>query len=281
MKRILVPVDFSEDSVHAIDIAVDIANQLQANLRLMHVRTNRRYYPEFAQNNPDLLLADLDTKYLESLLARASKKYSVPNREIDFKIREGNVVKEITNQAYYEDSTLIVVGTHGVSGFEDRWVGSNAYRLVAHAPCPVLTVRKEMVLPEEKKILLPIDHSRITRRIVPMAAGFAQIMGAKIILAGINDHARWHLPGKMNIIIRQVERFLRKESTVAFESIILEGEKDTSSLLEYAHETNTTFIAIPVRKSANPFESFFNPQANELLNISDIPVLVVPEKDMY
>ena len=279
MKRILVPVDFSENSVHAIDAAVEIANLMQANLRLMHVRTGQRFHPKFAKDNPDLLLADVDTSYMDFLLKHASEKYNVPNREIDFKIREGNVVKEITNQAHYDDSSLIVVGTHGVSGFEDRWVGSNAYRLVSHAPCPVLTVRKEVAYHKEKTILLPIDHNRISRKMVPYVAGFAKIMGAKILIVGVNEGSRWHLPGRIKLYVRQVERFLKKDPTLVFNSITMEGKNSTYYMLEYAHRHNVTFVALPVRKSINPFESFFNPNANELLNVSDIPVLVVPEKD--
>jgi len=280
MKRILVPVDFSEDSVLALDIAVEIANLIQANLRLMHVRTGQRYFPEFAKNNPELLLTDFDTTYMNTMLKRAVEKYKVPNREVDYKIREGNIVREITNQAYYDDSNLIVIGTHGVSGFEDRWVGSNAYRLAANAPCPILTVRKEMVIHEDRKIMLPIDHSNLSRRIAPRVAEFAKIIGAKIILVGINENKRWFLPGRLGMFVRQVERFIRKDHQINVESIILEDAvKKPQQILKYAEKNNITFIALPVRKSINPFESFFYPYANELLNISDIPVLVVPAKD--
>lgn len=280
MKRVLVPVDFSEDSVIAVDVAVEIANFLHANLRLMHVRTGKKYFPEFAKNNPDLLLTDFDIAYMDSLLKRASEKFKAPNREVDYKIREGSIVREITNQAYYDDTNLIVIGTHGVSGFEDKWVGSNAYRLSANAPCPILTIRKEAVIPEERKIMLPIDHSNLSRRIAPRVAEFAKIMGAKIVLVGINENKRWFLPGRLGLFVRQVERFLKKEHQVPVESIILEDAiKKPQQILEYAEKNNITFIALPVRKSINPFESFLYPYANELLNISDLPVLVVPAKD--
>jgi len=282
MKRILVPVDFSEDSVTAIDLAVEIANLMQASLRIMHVRTGKRYFPEFAKNNPDLLLADLDITYMNFLLKRASENYNVPNKEIDYKIREGNVVREIRNQAFYDDTSMIIVGTHGVSGFEDRWVGSNSYRLVAHAPCPVLTIHKKSIIQEEPKILLLIDHSRITRRIVPMVAGFAKIIGAKILLVGVNENNRWFIPGRLNMFVSQVERYLRKDQKIVYESVMLDKIISTpEKILEYAKENNVTFITLPVKKSINPFESFFNPHANELLNISDLPVLVVPDKNYF
>jgi len=279
MKRILVPIDFSEDSVFALDMAVDIANQLQTDLRLMHVRTGRRYHPQFAQSNPDLMLADMDSSFMEFLINRAKERYQVKGGSLDFKIREGNVVHEIKNQAHYDDSSLIVVGTHGVSGAEDRWVGSNAYRLVANAPCPVLTVRCEMKVKHEHKILVVIDSDTISRRIVPQVAGFAKLMNATILICGVGSKSRWLIPGRINSYVYQVERYLKRHSSIGFESKILERSKDARDLLEYAHQQNVTFVALPVKKSLNPFESLFRPYANELLNLSNLPVLVVPERE--
>lgn len=279
MKRILVPVDFSEDSVFALDVAVLMANTIQAKLRLMHVRTGRKYHPQFAENNPDLLLADMDTSFMEYLLNRARSKYQVVNGDLDFKIREGNVVREICNQAHYDDSNLIVVGTHGVSGVEDRWVGSNAYRLVSNAPCPVLTVRSEMKIEKDQKVMMVIDAEKVSRRIVPQVAGFAKLLNANMLIIGVNGQSRWLIPGRINSYVRQVEKFLRKNSDLKFETVILQKSKNAKELLDYAHQQKVSFVALPVRKTINPFESLFNPYANELLNLSDLPVLVVPEKE--
>jgi len=279
MKRILVPVDFSEDSVSAIDIGVEIANHLQANLRLIHIRTGQRVYPEFAKSHPELLLADMDTTYMDFLLKRAVKNFKAPHREVDYKIREGNIVREITNQAHYDDTTLIVIGTHGVSGFEDRWIGSNAYRLAAHATCPILTVNKNTVFSGERVIMLPIDHSRKSRRIATNVVKFAKIIDAKILLVGINENNRWFIPGRLALFVKQVEKFMKKDEKVKFETVILERSMGTpKQVIDYAKESKVTCIALPVQKSINPFESFFNPYANELLNISDLPILVIPEK---
>jgi nucleotide-binding universal stress UspA family protein len=279
MKRILVPVDFSEDSVFAVDVGIDVANLLKAKLRLMHVRTGLRYHPQFAQNNPDLVLSDQDTSYMEYLMKRARENYFVDNGQLDFKIREGNVVREITNQAHYDDTSLIIIGTHGVSGFEDRWLGSNAYRLVAHAPCPVLTVRKGMSFSGKQKILLPIDSERVSRRIVPRVAGFARATDADILVAGINKRSRWFIPGRITAYVHQVERFLKKNLFMNYEAAFVDGSEGPKHVMDFAHEKGVTIIALPVRKSLNPFDSIFHPFANELLHMSDVPVLVVPERE--
>lgn len=279
MKRVLVPVDFSEDSVFAIDIGANIANYLNWKLRLMHVRTGKKYHPQFAQNNPHLLLAGYDHDSMELLLNRVKEKYTVENGELDFKIREGNVVREITNQAHYDGSELIVVGTHGVSGFEDRWLGSNAYRLVANAPCPVLAVRKEMDFNKEHKILIPIDTEKISRRIVPKLANFAKHLNAEVHVVGIIKRARWFNPARVVAYVHQVERHLKKAGGIKFFSSHVDSAEGLQNLLNYAHEHAITIVALPVIKSVNPFESMFHPFANEVLNLSDIPVLVIPERE--
>src|SRR5690554_7903753 len=157
MKRIMVAVDFSDISVFAVDVAAHVANSLKTKLRLVHVRTGKQYFPEFAKNNPQFSIEDNDVSYMEFLVNRAKRIYKVESGEVDYKFRQGNVVKEITNQAHYDDSIVIVCGTHGVSGFEDRWIGSNAYRLVSSAPCPVLAVRKD-----RKSTRLNSSHVRIS-----------------------------------------------------------------------------------------------------------------------
>lgn len=279
MKRILVPVDFSEDSVFAVDVAVQVANAFNAKLRLMHVRTGKRYHPEFAKDNPHFVIDNKDTAYAEFLTKRAKLAYQVDQGQVDFKFREGNVVREIRNQAHYDDSLLIVIGTHGVSGFEDRWVGSNAYRLVSNAPCPVLAVRKQMQIGAEPKILLPIDTEKVSRKIVPTVAGFAKVMKASLLVAGITKRSRWALPGRVAAYVMQVERFLKKRAFLPYEAVMVDGSDGPQELLDYAHQSKATVIALPVRRTINPFESIFYPFANELLNRSDLPILVVPEAE--
>lgn len=277
MKRILVPVDFSENSVFAVDIAVRIANSLKSKLRLMHVRTGKQYFPDFAKDNPRFIIEDNDEAYMAHLVDRAKARYDVENGVVDYKFRQGNVVKEITNQAHYDDSIIIVCGTHGVSGFEDRWIGSNAYRLVSNAPCPVLAVRKEMDVSGEHKILIPIDWQKVSRMIVPNVTGFAKIINAKLLIVGVTRRSRWSIPGLIAAYVRQVERFLRKSYIDDFESQMIDGTEGPKDMLDYAKSHGVTIIALPVKRSGNPFENVFYPFANELLNMSDLPVLAIPE----
>ena len=279
MKRILVPIDFSENSVFALKVGLELANQLQAALRLIHVQTGQKYAPEFSGDNPEVRLLGQSKEWLNHLLKTYSSDYRVYNGEFDYKIREGNVVREISNQARYDDVTLIVIGTHGISGVEDRWLGSNAYRLVSHAPCPVLTVRKEMKWTYPHKVLLPMDHNRLTRQIVPAVVGFTKLLKAQVSIVALQKKSKWLLPGRSEFYARQAERYIHHNTDLVVETIPFNWAGQVKNILELASDTSTTVIAIHLNKTINPLKSFFRPFANELLNVADIPVLVVPVKE--
>jgi len=99
--------------------------------------------------------------WINKLLEKVKVDYYVPSGKIDWKIREGNVFNEITNQAKYNDTSLIVVASHGISGFQDKLIGSNAYRLVANAPCPVIVVRHGIEYGSMiEKIIIPVEFNK-------------------------------------------------------------------------------------------------------------------------
>ncbi|MFO8002223.1 MAG: universal stress protein [Marinilabilia sp.] len=279
MKRVLVPVDFSENSVFAIKVGIELANQMKASLRLIHVQTGQKYAPEFLGDNPEVRIFGKAKTWIEHLIDKNSGEYKVFRGEFDYKLREGNVVREITNQARYDDVSLIVVGTHGISGVQDRWLGSNAYRLVSHAPCPVLTVRKEMKWEPPHKILLPLDHNSMTRKIVPAVTGFARLMQAEVDIVALQKKSKWFIPGRSEIYARQAERYIRNNAQLKTQYISFNWGGHAKKILSLAHELSVTVLAIHLNRSINPFEGFFRPFANELLNDSDIPVLVVPIRE--
>ncbi len=165
-----------------------------------------------------------------------------------------------------------------MSGFEDRWLGSNAYRLISNAPCPVLAVRQNMKFQHEQKLLLPIQIERVSRRIVPQVVEFAKALKMDIVVCGLTPKKRWKVPGMVSAYVMQVEKYIKKHLNTNAEYYIKEGIANPVELLELAHNKNVGIIALAVKKGINPFENIFNPFTNELLNISDLPIFAVPEK---
>ena len=143
LKKILVPIDFSPPSKNAFKYAVRFAEEFGGELTLLYVlepesMTGFMAIPEAtAFVESDIVAAG---KNLRSLIA------SVRNGKIDrphWKVRAGFPSHEIVEVAKDADFDLIVIATHGYTGWKHFCIGSTAERVVRAAPCPVLVVREK------------------------------------------------------------------------------------------------------------------------------------------
>lgn len=280
MNRVLIPIDFSEDALNALKYGIEMANHINANVRIMHVKTGLSYAPAFAKNQVEFRINQEVESWLDQLMKMYEDDYTVPGGKFDYKIREGNVVNEISNQAKYDDSSLIVVGSHGVSGFQSRWIGSNAYSLVAHSPCPVLVINHTMQWSGGlRKIVVPIDFSKASRKKIPVIAGVAKVFDSKIFLVGLRESTFQFLLKRVTLFNKQVERYLVNKAELRVEKSTLVGKKLVQKVIDFSEEKGADLITVHVHHSHNPLSNFFRPFANDLINHSTKPVLVVPTHD--
>lgn len=142
LKRILVPLDFGEPSVRALEHATVLAERFEASLELLHV------VPNPYVDDPTGLYLPLPATFLDELVKDAQKRLDEALTSSDrqrFKVRTivkiGDPLFQIVEYARVEHVDLIVMGTHGRSGVVHLFLGSVAERVVRTAPCPVLTVR--------------------------------------------------------------------------------------------------------------------------------------------
>lgn len=142
MSRIVHPTDFSPASRAAFAKAVKLAKADRAELVMVHVLapivpTADGYVTADLYATMEAAARRYGTKQLQKLVARA-RKAGVRARGL---LLEGNVQDRIVAAARRQRADMIVIGTHGRTGFARFVLGSVASRVVAHAGCPVLTVR--------------------------------------------------------------------------------------------------------------------------------------------
>lgn len=149
VNKILLGIDLSETSLNALRIAVAVATRNKASLELINVSENihrisnrRTVHPsDFA--NPEVLSA------LESSLSQDN----IATNLVQVK---GNVVEEILSHAATIGADLIVIGTHGASGMREGYMGSNAYRIIKYASCPVLAIPPKCKVASFQKAMYPV-----------------------------------------------------------------------------------------------------------------------------
>lgn len=146
MQKILVPVDGSAASLKAAKKATDIAKKYNSEITFVHVM----YEPDVNRYNRFGVLIDPELKKLKERLKEAEKKMmdSIINEldlegiEFKRKIIPGIAYEEILKEAEDGDYGLIVMGQLGYSKIKRFFVGSNTYRVLSEAKCPVLVVHE-------------------------------------------------------------------------------------------------------------------------------------------
>ena len=142
LKKILVPVDFSEPSRRAVLLACDIAQRYGAEVTLLNVYQVPGFvYPDgFMAAGPETM-RDLMAKTQEALDTLKASALRAGATRIVTKATEGTPHVEVLGEAKAGEFDLIVMGTHGRTGFMHAFMGSVAENVVRRSECPVLTVR--------------------------------------------------------------------------------------------------------------------------------------------
>ena len=137
VKKILVPVDFSENSMKVLDAAGYFSGKCQAQLHAVFVVQSFDDYSGFFV--PHMPVA----KFEEEMVEAAEKKmesFLEKHKHVEAKVLVGDVAEEIIRYAEESGMDLIVMGTHGYKGLEKVMFGSVAEKVVRSSPCPVLTI---------------------------------------------------------------------------------------------------------------------------------------------
>jgi nucleotide-binding universal stress UspA family protein len=140
LRRIFVPIDFSPCSAAALRYAVPLARQFRARIGLIYVGQEYYFTPSLAAL--DASSAEVSTRANSAArLAEFATKEISNEVPVDILVRNGNAADEIVRAAGEFGADLIIISTHGYSGWKHTWFGSTAETLVRHAKCPVLVVK--------------------------------------------------------------------------------------------------------------------------------------------
>jgi nucleotide-binding universal stress UspA family protein len=193
IRQILCPIDFSEFSRHALDHATTIARRYDSTITVFNVCA---LVPSaaFAPGTPMLPASVPTPGDLDALLASMKRFVETEigmTAPLRFEIGEGDAAAEILHRASALPSDLIVMGTHGRSGFERVVLGSVTEKVIHKATCPVLTVPRPMadVVPVPQKlftrILCGIDFSDASLRALEYALSLAEDQDSQLTLVHV------------------------------------------------------------------------------------------------
>ena len=142
IKKILVPIDFSDYSKSTLTYAKHFAERYNARLQLLHV-ISQSIPPSFYAGGVTSwfeLAPDLKLK-CEEQLNSLFKETQGPDIPFDIHVSEGTPAHDIVDFAKEQNPDLLVIATHGLTGIQHLLLGSVAEKVVRMSPCPVFTVK--------------------------------------------------------------------------------------------------------------------------------------------
>jgi len=270
MKTIIVPIDFSNESLLGLDQSMMLAQKTRANIIIVHVLDIKAGTDMLQKRDEDKLAI---IKFEEIL--KLYKQKSSADCQITYVIKEGKVFREITELAdNYEDS-VIVLSTHGLSGFEELFIGGHAYKIASHSKRPVITVRKCSTSSNIDRIVLPLDMTPKTREKVPYTAKLAKLFNSEIHVVTVRSSNIASIEKKLHKYSDQVVSYL-VDNDIPYKVGHLHGSNLTDITIDYAASVSADLISIMTEQEMSVSNLLLGTYAHQMINKACIPVLSFP-----
>jgi nucleotide-binding universal stress UspA family protein len=270
MKTIIVPLDFSDESINGLNLALMLAKKTGANIQLIHVVGKN------ISANKELLEKEnqLAKIKFEDIIQKCNEQGNI-NCTLKYNIKEGQIFKEIAGLAEEFEDPITVLSTHGASGFEDLFIGGNAYKITSHSRNPVITVRRSKLTSNIDKIVLPLDITFQTREKVPYTVELAKAFGSKIHLLTVRLSNLKSIEKKLYQYAGQVASYLDAHK-IPYSVEHLHGSNLTDLTIDYSQSVDADLISIMTEQEKSASNLLLGNFAHQMINKAFIPVLSFP-----
>lgn len=279
MNNILVPIDFSENSLHALDIALKMASKSKAKMHLLHVNMMLAYqvaFPEYPTMTEIEAVQYLDEAKMKmnNLKVKLIAQPENANISIETDVISGflhPVLEEIIGEKQID---LIVMGTKGTTNSNSLFVGSNTEKVIRNSPCPVL------VIPAASGTFFletVVFSSTLTQEQLPAFKQLAllqQLFNFEVKILYMKN------PGGFQNVVETEQALYKLASVAGLEysqvftaPIALDEEK---MILDFAQKEEADLIVMATHQRKGFSHLLFGSLTENTANHSNIPVLSIP-----
>ncbi|MGP8214720.1 MAG: universal stress protein [Bacteroidia bacterium] len=280
IKKILIPVDFSGSGEKVLAQATSMAKKTNAAITLIHVLEG--HLGNNASNLFGLSLSNSE-KYKEAIVDWTKQKMDEYKKKllkngiskVNCVVEKGSPYKKIVAVAKRINADIIIMGTHGVSGVRELVIGSNTFRVVSEAPCPVLSIQKNVNNAGFNEILLPFRDKAHSREKVEHAIVMAKMYGATIHVLGISYDSSASGIKKLNLEADQIKRIMQKQG-IECTTEVVNGDYVAKFIFEHAKKKKADLIVVMSDMDKMGISEYVvGPFIQQIINHSSIPVLSI------
>lgn len=273
MKKILVPCDFSDCAIEAFRFALDLAAQSKGEVSVVKVIDLPVVY-EATFGMPPYVLNPGFVKELDDDAENTFKKlfdqYGKGFGAVQFTVLHGPVTAMLREFIEDKKIDLVVMGTHGASGFKEFFVGSNTEKVVRFSKAPVFSIRKAVPIESIRNIafptLLEMDQPDLASKVMMLQKFF----NAKLHLLLVNT------PSNFRTHEEQKEAMQEYVKHYGFENYTINMRNDTyfepDSILRFAGEVHADMIAMGTHARRGISHFLIGSTAEDVVNHVNVPI---------
>ncbi|MBO4645473.1 MAG: universal stress protein [Bacteroidales bacterium] len=273
MKNIVVGIDFSQNSENALRHAVAIGLRSNAKIHIVWVKTPTAA-TKLDVEDEDEMMKKAHVK-LDEFVAHA--RMEAPKNEIQGVILEGKAYLKLTQYAANIPDALLVVGSHGASGFEEMFIGSNTMKVVGLTKVPVLIIGSHVKANRDlTKILTPIDMSFETLQKMKMATECARYFSAKVHILGLCEPGSAEVKHAINVQVNHAKNICDAAAVRCAASTIDIHGNTPDAVVEWAKNEDVNLIVV-MREEEDDISAFWlGSHTRQMMNLAPMPLMVIP-----
>ncbi len=285
--RILCPVDLSDESKRAFDYALALGRRFEAEVRVVHVVDMGAWIGLPVEGIAEL--ADSARVSLREQLDWWVARHLKGGAEVRSDLREGPVVHGIVAAAAEMRADVVVMGTHGRSGFERLALGSVTERVLRKSTCPVIVVpaREDALVRTGPlgRIVCATDFSEASRHAVEFARDFAAAGASPLTLMTVID---WPFGDSSGLDpVTRLRESLEQEASESLNALVgtptehhidvaVRHGRAGAEVVRFARETQAELVVLGVSGRGALDRALLGSTAHQVLRDAPCPVMTVP-----
>jgi len=275
--NILIPTDFSEQSIQAIKYAQVFAKSIKSMVSFIYViESSDTNHKSNVEQQDEFIKKNIRQKF-ETIFNQLSENSEIQDYKLF--IEKGKVYDRVLETAAAINAKLIIMGCNSAGDYKNRFLGSNALRIMRSCPVPVLSANQHSQLSKFKNIVLPIDLSKETKDKLNKAIALAKLDPTIILnIATVVFDADEFLINRLGQQLVKVKSIIEK-SKVKYTAEILKSTLGYESLGEiiadYSRKIEGDIIMLMTQQEISHTPYFVSSLAQEIINISEVPVMTI------
>ena len=270
MKRILVPTDFSENAEHALKVAAQIARDTNGEIFLVHMLEIPSQMADAVSGGaaiPEIAL--FINKAHEKLEEVLTRDY-LEGVKVSEAVKLESAFEGIIQSSKKYDIDLVVMGSHGTSGFQELLIGSTTEKIVRTSEAPVLVIKHDTNNFQTDRFVFASDFSKEVKKPFEKIIAFANIFGSHLDLVMINTPNSFKTSHAAQKIMKD---FVADFSITNYSLHIYNDTNIETGVLNFASSVNADLIGMCTHGRTSLYH-FFNGSISEgLVNHARKPVV--------